>query len=49
MRENDLPAEAIVDPKTFTDEDALHGLLAPIRRTDPRPYSEARGTDLSGR
>lgn len=43
MRENDLPADAIVDPKTFTDEAALHGLLARLRRTDPLPYLEPEG------
>ncbi|HEX7876786.1 MAG TPA: cytochrome P450 [Sphingobium sp.] len=43
MRENDLPVEAIVDPRTFTSEEALHGLLARIRRTDPLPYVEVEG------
>ena len=41
MTENDLPAEAIADPRTFTDEGALHGLLARLRRTDPLPFIEA--------
>ncbi len=35
MSENDLPAEAIADPRTFTDQAALHGLLARLRRSDP--------------
>ena len=35
MIENDLPAEALADPRTFTDPAALHGLLARLRRTDP--------------
>lgn len=41
MLENDLPAEAIADPRTFTNEAALHGLLSRLRRTDPLPYVEA--------
>lgn len=41
MTENDLPAEAIADPRTFTDEAALHGLLARLRRTDPLPWIAA--------
>jgi cytochrome P450 len=39
--ENDLPPEAIADPRTFTDEKALHGLLARLRRSDPLPYIQA--------
>ncbi len=35
MIENDLPAEALADPKTFTDPAALHGLLSRLRRNDP--------------
>lgn len=35
MIENDLPAEAIADPRTFTDPAALYGLLARLRRDDP--------------
>ena len=42
MTENDLPAEAIADPRTFTDEGALHGLLARLRRTDPLPFYRGR-------
>ena len=43
MRENDLPALAIADPQTFADEQALHGLLARLRRTDPLPRIDAPG------
>ena len=37
MQENELPAGAITDARTFTDEATLHGLLARLRRTDPMP------------
>ena len=37
MQENDLPADAITNARTFTDDAALHGLLARLRRTDPMP------------
>lgn len=43
MIENDLPAEAILDRRTFTDPAALHGLLARLRRADPMPRIEAKG------
>ena len=43
MTENDLPAEAISDPRTFADDAALHGMLARLRRTDPFPYVEPEG------
>lgn len=35
MTENELPAEALADPRTFTDPAALHSLLARLRRDDP--------------
>ena len=35
MTENDLPAEALADPRTFTDQAALHGLLLRLRHHDP--------------
>ena len=41
MVESALPAEAITDPRTFTDPAALHGLLAHIRKIDPLPYVQA--------
>lgn len=41
MTETDLPAEAIANPRTFTDEAALHGLLARLRQSDPMPWIEA--------
>lgn len=44
MLENDLPAEAINDARTFTDDAALHGLLARLRRTDPLPYIDSGTT-----
>jgi cytochrome P450 len=44
MLENDLPADAITDARTFTDEVALHGLLARLRRTDPLPYIDSGTT-----
>jgi len=43
MHENDLPAAAIVDPSTYTDEARLHGMLARLRRIDPLPYVQAEG------
>ena len=43
MIENDIPAEAITDPRTFTDEAKLHGMLARLRRTDPFPFVKAPG------
>lgn len=43
MTENNLPAEAISDPRTFADDAALHGMLARLRRTDPFPYVEPEG------
>ncbi len=45
MTENDLPAEAIADPKTFTDQAALHGLLARLRRSDPLAVVQAEDHD----
>ncbi|WP_298692778.1 cytochrome P450 [uncultured Sphingomonas sp.] len=41
MQENDLPVSAIADARTFTDQAALHGLLARLRRTDPMPWVES--------
>lgn len=41
MPANDLPNEAIVDPRTYTDPSALQGLLARIRQTDGLPLIEA--------
>lgn len=41
MRENNLPIEAITDPRTFTNPAALHGLLARVRRQDRMPFVEA--------
>jgi cytochrome P450 len=41
VQENSLPVEAIVDPRTFTDMAALHGLLARVRNSDPMPYVQA--------
>ena len=38
-----LPAEAIADPRTYTDPAALNGLLARLRKDDPLPYVEAPG------
>ena len=43
MLENDLPPEAILDRRIFTDPAQLHGLLARLRRTDPMPYVEKAG------
>ena len=43
MPANDLPAEAIADPRTFTDPAALNGLLARLRRSDPLPFVQAQG------
>ena len=43
MFENNLPAAAISDPRTFADDAALHGMLARLRRTDPFPYVEPEG------
>ena len=43
MSEIDLPAEAIADPRTFTNPAALNGLLARLRKDDPMPYVEAQG------
>ena len=43
MRENDLPAEAIVDKKIFTDPDKMHGLLLRLRRHDPFPRVSPEG------
>jgi cytochrome P450 len=43
MQENDLPASAVVDPNTFTDEARLHGMLARLRRVDPLPHVQADG------
>ncbi len=43
MSEIDLPAEAIADPRTFTDPAALNGLLAKLRKSDPLPYVQAEG------
>lgn len=41
MPVTELPVEAIVDPRTFTDPAALNGLLSRIRLTDPLPFIEA--------
>ncbi len=41
MIDVDLPAEAIADPRTFTDPAVLHGLLARLRHEDPLPYIQA--------
>lgn len=41
MLENNLPAEAITDPKTFANDDKLHGMLKRLRREDPFPYVQA--------
>ena len=38
-----LPAEAIADPRTFTDPAKLNGLLARLRRDDPLTYVQAEG------
>ncbi len=43
MIENDLPAEAIADPRTFTNPAVLNGLLARLRKSDPLPYVQAEG------
>ena len=43
MSENELPVEAITNPRTFTDPAALNGLLARLRKHDPMPYVEAQG------
>lgn len=43
MSETELPAEAIADPRTFTDPAKLNGLLARLRKHDPLPYVEAQG------
>ena len=43
MTEIELPAEAIADPRTFTDPAKLNGLLARLRKTDPLPYINAPG------
>lgn len=45
MIENDLPAEALADPRTFTDPAALHGLLARLRRDDPLAMMRAPDHD----
>ena len=45
MQENDLPAEAIVDKKIFTDMNQLHGLLLRLRRHDPLPWVQPEGYD----
>lgn len=45
MTENELPAEAIADPKTFTDPAALHALLARLRKSDPVPHVAAEDHD----
>ena len=44
MTENDLPAEAITEARTFTDEQALHGMLARLRRIDPMPMVRSETT-----
>ncbi|WP_238995213.1 cytochrome P450 [Sphingomonas solaris] len=44
MQENDLPAAAITDARTFTDDAALHGMLARLRRTDPMPRVDSGTT-----
>ncbi len=43
MTENELPPEAIADPRTYTDPAMLNGLLARLRRDDPLPYVQAEG------
>ena len=45
MTENELPAEAIADPRTFTDPTALYGLLERLRRDDPLPVINADDHD----
>jgi cytochrome P450 len=43
LDENNLPAEAIADGRTFVDERAFHGLLKRLRRADPLPRVEPDG------
>lgn len=43
MSETILPAEAIADPRTYTDPAKLNGLLARLRKDDPLPYVQAEG------
>lgn len=38
-----LPPEAIVDGRTFTDENVLHGFLSRLRREDPLPFIDVEG------
>lgn len=45
MTQIDLPAEALADPKTFTDPAALYGLLARLRRENPMAVIEAEDHD----
>ncbi len=45
MIENDLPAEAMADPKTFTDPAALYGLMARLRQDDPLAVIHAADHD----
>lgn len=41
MLENNLPPEAITDPKLFANDDKLHGMLKRLRHEDPFPYVQA--------
>lgn len=43
MTTTELPAEAIADPRTYTDPARLNGLLARLRKDDPLPYVHAEG------
>jgi cytochrome P450 len=45
VTESDLPAEAIADPRTFTDQAALHGLLTRLRLHDPLALVQAEDHD----
>lgn len=45
MDTNELPAEAIVDPKTFADPAQLHALLARLRAGEALPLVEAEDHD----
>ena len=43
MSKDNLPAEAIADPRTYTEPAVLNALLARLRQTDPLPYVQAEG------
>ena len=43
MSKDNLPAEAIADPRTYTDPAVLNAFLARLRQTDPLPYVQAEG------